>query len=56
MLLIVVFMMCVREEESLHYDISGECDRRDAEAGEGAFEAVPSCEGAGISPGFAVKA
>ena len=54
MLLIVVFVMRIREEESLHYDVSSECDRRNAEAGEGALEAVPSCERTGVSPGFAV--
>jgi hypothetical protein len=38
------------EEKFLSDEVNAECDSRDAEAGEGALEAVPSCEGAGVSP------
>ena len=52
MLLVVVFVVLFREKESLYYEVAGECDCRDAEAGERALEAVPSCEGAGVPPSF----
>jgi hypothetical protein len=38
------------EEQLLGNEVSGESNGRDAEAGEGALEAVEACEGAGVSP------
>jgi hypothetical protein len=40
----------ILEEQLLGNEVSGECDGRDAEAGEGALEAVEAGEGAGVSP------
>ena len=46
----LVMTMLVLEEKLLSDKVDAECNCRDAEAGEGALEAVPSCEGAGVSP------
>lgn len=44
--------MLLFKEEMLVCAISGEGNRRNAEAGESALEAVPSAEGAGVAPEF----
>jgi hypothetical protein len=55
MRLLMVFVVCVLKKHGFDYDVSGECDRCDTEAGEGALEAVPSCERASVSPGLTMK-
>lgn len=52
---LIVVRMVVLEKELLSNQVSGECDCRDAEAGEGALEAVPPGEGACVSPLLAAK-
>lgn len=43
------------EKELLSYQITGEGDCRNAEAGEGALEAVPPGEGTCVAPLLAVQ-
>jgi hypothetical protein len=50
---LLMMVMLILEEQLLSYQIYAECYCRNAEAGEGALEAIPSCERAGVSPGFA---
>ncbi len=47
--------MLVLHEKLLVDQVSSECDCRDAEAGEGALEAVPAAEGAGVAPRFTAR-
>jgi hypothetical protein len=47
MTLVVVLVL---EEEGFDHAVSSECDGCDAEAGEGALEAVPPREGARVPP------
>jgi hypothetical protein len=47
---LIMVSALILEEQLLGYKVAGECDGRDAEAGEGALEAVEACEGAGVSP------
>ena len=56
MLFLMVSVMVVLEEQCLDYAVSSKCDGRNAEAGEGALEAVPPSEGAGVPPMFTVGA
>ena len=49
-LLFIVMTMLLLEEQLLGDEVDSECDCRNAEAREGALEAVPSCEGTGVSP------
>ena len=44
--------MLVLEEKLLSCQITRKCDGRNAETGEGALEAIPPREGAGVSPCF----
>lgn len=46
MLRLSMVRMGIRHEHRLVGAVPGESDRRDAEAGEGAFEPVKPCEGA----------
>jgi len=52
--------MAVFEEDCFVCKVSGECDRRNAEAREGAFKSVESRKGASVSPclatGWSVQA
>lgn len=52
---LLVVTMLLLEEQLLGYQVDTECDRRDAEAGEGALEAVPAREGTGVSPLFTAR-
>jgi hypothetical protein len=47
-------VMVILEEEVLVSAVSGESDGGPAQTGEKALEAIPSCEGAGVSPSLAV--
>jgi hypothetical protein len=47
---LIVVTALILEEQLLGNEVSGECDGRDAEAGEGALEAVEAGEGACVSP------
>lgn len=51
MVLLPVVRLCISHKRRLIDAVSGKCDCRDAEAGEGAFEAVEACEGARVAPG-----
>lgn len=51
----VMMRMLVLKVKLLGHEISREGDGRDAETGEGALEAVEACEGACVSPCFAVR-
>lgn len=53
---VVVPVVVILEEHGFDYTVSGECDGRDSEAREGALEAVPPSEGAGVPPLFTVEA
>lgn len=54
--LVVVSVVIVLEEQFLNHAVSGECDGCNTEAREGALEAVPPREGAGVPPLFTVGA
>jgi len=45
----------VFEEDSLVCEVASKGDSGDTETGEGALESVPAREGAGVSPGLAVR-
>jgi hypothetical protein len=47
---LIVVSTLILEKKLLGNEVSGECDGRDAEAGERAFEAVEAGEGACVSP------
>lgn len=53
--LIVVSRVVVFEEHLLSDEVSGECDGGDAEAREGALEAVEAGEGPCVSPLLTVQ-
>ena len=55
-LLAVVVVVAVVGDEFIVCDVDCECSECDAEAGEGALEAVAGAEGTGVSPGLAVSA
>lgn len=46
----VVSALVFQQSSLFGGEVDSECDRRDAEAGEGALEAVEACEGAGVPP------
>ena len=53
-LLAVVIVVAVVGNEFVVCDVDCECSEGDAEAREGALEAVAATEGAGVSPGLTV--
>ena len=56
MVSLVVMAVLGFEEQLLGHQVDSKGDCRDAEPGEGALEAVPSCEGARVSPCLTVGA
>lgn len=50
LIVFTVRAVCRSHEHLFVYEVAGECYSRDAEAWEGASEAVPSGERAGVSP------
>jgi hypothetical protein len=51
---LIVVTALILEEQLLGNEVAGKRDGRDAEAGEGALEAVEAGEGAGVSPLLAI--
>jgi hypothetical protein len=54
-LLAVVIMVAVVGNEFVVCNVDCECAESDAEAREGALEAVAAAEGAGVPPGFTMS-
>jgi hypothetical protein len=53
---VAMSVVVVAEEHGFYYTVSGECNSRNAETREGALEAVPPTEGAGVAPLFTADA